>query len=184
MTNNESSRNTGEKSVACQVVILHENDQALSRAKSLCERIMEEFWHDLEIRFTNWAMERLTDEVLRTEAAAHAGYADILVVATTGSSVVPEHFMQWAERWLAQREPREGVLVGLFENKAENGGNSWDIQLHRLALRAGMDYLKHLPQTPPSSSIPDITGWCASRAETVTGTLDQIIRNEPKSADI
>jgi hypothetical protein len=57
-------------------------------------------------------------------------------------------------------------------------GSSRDVQLHRLALRAGLDYLNRLPQTPPHG-IPDMADWCASRAETRTATLDQIIGSSP-----
>jgi hypothetical protein len=53
------------------------------------------------------------------------------------------------------------------------------VALHHLALRAGVDYLKHLPQER-EGRIAEETEWCADRAAAVTGTLADILQKDPR----
>jgi hypothetical protein len=163
------------------MVILYDTQSALSRATGICERIMTRFWQDLDIEMAHWPLDSLAEAEHGEAAASKAAAADILVVAASGTGKFPEAFASWTERWLARRNQHEGALVGLFDPGTGSKGESAsrDIQLHQLALRAGMDYLRHLPSTP-LHSIPDSTEWCASRAERLTGTLDEIIRSNPR----
>jgi hypothetical protein len=163
------------------VVILHETEEALTRALELCDRIMEQCWEHVELDIGHWSMELLSMESCGLEATHRAARADILVVAAEGQGAFPDSFKDWTRQWLDHRAHREGVLVGLFHQPAEQEGEtaSRDIHLRQLALRAGMDYLRRLPQAPPHG-IPDFTEWCAARASAQTGTLSQIVRNTPK----
>lgn len=181
MTADRNWNPAAEESSSCLVVILYETKDALTRALELCDRIMNRLWEDMNIEVAHWPMDELTAAATCEDAMTKAASADIVVVAADREGAFPGEFSFWSERWLAQRQRREGALVGLFhpETRKEVEAGLRDRELHRLALRAGMDYLNHLPATPPCS-IPDITGWCASRADTVTRTLDQIIRSEPK----
>ena len=179
MTSEDIARNENAGYATCHLVILHENEDALNRAMEMCDRVTVQVWGECDLHVDRWSMATLMEESSASEAANRAGKADIVVVAATGNSPVPEHFSEWAEQWLDCRQCHEGALVGLIHEEDPGERSQWDIHLHQLALRAGMDYLNHLPHKP-STTIPDTTGWCATRAETFTGTLDQIIRNEPK----
>lgn len=181
MTTEDTLTNASRQQAACSVVILHDTRESLTRATALCEQIMVRFWEEMDIQLAHWAMETLSGSDAGEEAAAHAATADILVVATSGSGAFPREFTVWTENWLNRRKQREGMLVSLLnlEQDSESPTHLREVHLHRLALRAGMDFLNHLPQTPPHS-IPDVTNWCSSRAATLTSTLDQIIRSNPK----
>jgi hypothetical protein len=161
------------------VVILYETDEVLSRATSLCDRIMEEHWNDVDIHVDHWPFEKLVASDTAFAAAAKAALADILVVTTASEGGFSPEFLEWTELLLGARKNREGALVGLFA--PGTAAVAHDTQLHRLALRAGMDYLNRLPTSPPQC-LPDQTDWCASRAKTFTGTLDAIMRDKPNAA--
>jgi hypothetical protein len=181
MTADKHWNATAEEASGCLVVILYESQEALNRALELCDRIMTRLWADLNIEVAHWHIDELAASIPGEEATAKAATADIVVVAASKEGEFSRGFTLWVERWLAQRERREGALVGLLHPEARKAdeSSSRDRQLHRLALRAGMDYLNHLPTTRPHS-IPDVTGWCTSRADTVTSTLNQIIRTESR----
>lgn len=176
MKTTESSPNTGPSSCPCTVVILHETEEALCRATALCDRIMKQHWTDVDIRLDHWAFHDLEIAEVGYRAATRAGRADLLVVAAEGKGIFPIQFLQWADLMLGLRKHHEGALVGLLDPGPGAAGR--DGQLHRLAIKAGMDYLNHLPISP-KCGIPDIQGWCATRAQTVTGTLNEIIRSDP-----
>jgi len=181
MTANETLNNTGSTPMGCQVVILYESQEALTRAKEMCERIMVELWEDMDIQLAHWAMDLLAQDPHAKKATDRAAVADVLVVAAKGTGEFPPEFSNWIDHMVAQRRRHEGALVGLFNAENGNPGEpcSWDIRLHQLALRAGMDYLNHLPHSP-RYAIPDATNWCTSRAETFTGTLDEILHSNPR----
>lgn len=180
MTVEEVPNNTGADTNRCSVVILHETEEALAHAKSLCERIMAEMWTDLDIDVQQWAIAQLSEQTHASEAASKAAQANVVVVAAAGEGEFPMGFMEWTERLVELRHHHEGALVGLFApgTGTEGSASSRVVQLHRVALRAGMDYLNHFPKSP-SRTIPDLLEWCASRAEKLTGTLDEIIRTRP-----
>ena len=180
MTADEVADRTKGKAGGCSLVILHESEEALEHARSLCERIMQEMWTELDIDVRQWPFASLSGQDISAEVASKSARAEVVVVAAAGEGEFATEFIEWTERLVALRQKREGALVGLFTpGTGKKGGRTLrDVHLHRVALRAGMDYLNHLPQTP-SSGIPDVTGWCASRAETITGTLDQIISADP-----
>ena len=179
MTSEDVSTQANSRTSKCCLVILHENEEALNHATKMCDRITGQASHNEDLQLNNWSIESLVEETIANEAADLAGDADVVVIAASGYGTFPEAFRQWTEQWLVRRQSREGTLVWLFRDVKPAEGSHWDVQLHQLALRAGMDYLKHLPDQL-TQAIPDVTEWCATRAETYTGTLDQIIRNEPK----
>jgi len=175
MTADEYSSNTPPDSGEFTVVVLHETEGALSRATTLCDRIMEQHWKDFDIHVDHWAFDQLGITEAGQQAAVQAGRADILVITAEGEGSFSTEFLQWTDTMLSLRKHREGALVGLLDP----GTGVREGQLHRLALRAGMDYLNHLPNSL-RHGIPDLPEWCASRAETVTSTLNEIIRSEPR----
>lgn len=180
MTVDEVTNNRGTQAERCSVVIVHETNEALAHANSLCERIMAQMWNAVDIDVCHWPFTVLSKDSVAQEAASRAATAEIVVVAAAGEGTFSSTFLEWTERLVDLRQKHEGALVALFApgTRKEEGARSRDVQLHRVALRAGMDYLNHLPDSP-RRTIPDLMEWCASRAETFTGTLDEIIRDEP-----
>jgi hypothetical protein len=181
MTVDEITRNTGANPAPCCVVILHETDETLAHAKYLCERIMADMWTELDIDVQQWPMAVLSEQTQAAKAASVAAHASVVVVAAEGEGEFSQDFMEWTERLAAMRHHHEGALVGLFVPVVakEGAACSRDAKLHQVALRAGMDYLNHFPESP-ARGIPDLMEWCASRAGTFTSTLDDIIRTDPR----
>jgi hypothetical protein len=163
------------------MVILHESDKALAHARALCDHLMAKLWAELDIELHQWPFDQLREQAAAQEAALKAASADLVVVAARPEGQFDPDFIEWTERLVDLRQQHEGALVGLFHQDVESTGLGVcprDMHLHRVAVRAGMDYLKHLPDRPPHG-IPDLLEWCSARASKFTGTLDQIIRSEP-----
>jgi hypothetical protein len=171
---------TGDPGV-CRVVILHETEEALSRANALCDHLLNQHWLEVDLHFERWPFEALQQEGTGADALRAALEASIVVVAAEAAGDFDEGFRGWAQRWVTRRSDHEGALVGLLTAAAGEGqpGCSRDVALHHLALRAGMDYLNHLPSGRPGG-IPDETDWCAARASALTGTLSDILQKEPR----
>ncbi len=169
---------SGAKS-ACRVVILHESDEALHRVNRLCDHLLNQHWEEVELFFDRWPFSALFQPESGVSALQAATEAQIVVISAAAEREFPQAFVAWAERWAAHRAGREGALVGVFEPSegACPTGCERDILLHRLALRAGLDYLKHFPGSPPGL-IPDAEDWCAARATTLTDTLSKILQSE------
>jgi hypothetical protein len=169
----------GEKSL-CRVMILHESDDALRRVTHLCDHLTRQHWLQVDLEFEYWpfsALHRAETEPRATRAAIEA---EIVMISAMAEPEFPEPFVNWAERWVVRRAGHEGALVGALVAEAGRcaTGCERDVWLHRLALRAGMDYLRHLPDVP-KGSIPNTEDWCSSRAAAVTDTLSGILRSEP-----
>lgn len=181
MAADEVSKDKGASRSCCSILIVHETDEALVHAMTLCERIMAGMWASADIDVDQWPFAVLSNPTDSEQSATRAALADIVVIAAAGEGEFPPDFTEWTQRWVGQRQHHEGALVGLFApgTGKEGGAASRDVQLHHIALRAGMDYLNHLPDTP-ARPIPDLMEWCAERAEKHTGTLDQIIQIDPK----
>lgn len=180
MTADDVSNTTQARAEHCTLVILHESAETLEHAQSLCDRIISEMWAEMDMEIHRWPFTVLAGDPTSAEAARKAAGADVVVVAANGVGEFSPDFVAWTEQFVALRQKHEGALVGLLVPDTGKGAGTSprDVHLHGLALRAGMDYLKHLPNSP-HGSIPDMVEWCASRAETFTGTLDEIIRSEP-----
>lgn len=180
MTADEVKNKRSPRTDRCSVVILHESEEALEHAKSLCDQILSEMWKEVDMEIEQWPFSLLSDRAVSAEAASKAAMAEVVVVAAAGEGEFSPGFIDWTNRLVGLRDHHEGALVGLFApgTGKEGGASSRDVQLHHVALRAGMDYLNHFPDRP-HLSIPDLTEWCAARAETLTGTLDEIIRRDP-----
>lgn len=162
-------------------VILYEDDAALRRANDLCDQLLNEEWMEADLHFDHWPMRDLAKEHAAKDAMESAVQADVVVVAALATGEFAGEVRAWLEHWAAHRSGREGALVGLLatEETRHVTGGPRDRFLHHLAVTAGMDYLNHLP-LDAIHALPDEPDWCTSRAQAMTGTLDDILQTEPQ----
>lgn len=182
MTADKKTLPSPENSQSCSVVIFHEQDEDLIRATYLCDQLMSRYWANLDIRIKQWPFAALNSDPAARDAGGEAVAADLLVVAASNEGEFDEGFLTWIEHWLPQREQREGALVALLGSISESEGRQSyrHVRLHKLALKAGLDYLNHLPETP-KDRLTNFDTWSASRAQTVTDTLKDILNMPPGS---
>lgn len=120
----------------------------------------------------------LEDSVQADEAARKAEQADLVVFAVGCTGDLAQEIKTWIERWVVRRGEREGAMIGLVDRQSWSGDVAClkEIYLRHSALRAGMDYLLHVPPTQ-SKAIPDSLDSYSARAGEVTSVLDGILHN-------
>lgn len=162
------------------VVILYEDKPTRDRAMALCDRLVTDFWSQVEFDFRWWRLDFLTDASLAQAAAADARAADILVFSSAVESELSPIVLRWFEDWLANRESAEGMLVDLsgMEVLHEPLVQQKQARLRELARRAGLDYFNRLPASlrgVPFASWQEVE----ARANEVSTVLDDILRRLP-----
>jgi hypothetical protein len=122
---------------------------------------------------------RLNERPFAEEAAEHAKTADMIIFTGPAENEFPAELKLWIERWLSKRDEREGAIVGIFParstRRAETGTQK-EIYLRHIALRAGMDYLCHVPRCG-CKAMPESLDVYNQRAGQMTSVLYDILRN-------
>jgi len=130
---------------ACQVLILHEDFSAYSRAVEVCRRVMERFASELDFNIKCWNFIELADPNCARHAAKTASTADIILLSVR-TAPLPMEIERWLDSFFATRFRAEGVLALVM-----NGPNGLPFgraellkRLEQLAGRLGMDFLSLL----------------------------------------
>ena len=101
----------------CQILILHEDFTAYSRAVEVCRRVMERFASELDFDIKCWNFIELADPNCARHAAKSAGAADIILLSMDTAETTAE-----LDRWLADsftaRFRPEGVLALVLNHPA------------------------------------------------------------------
>jgi len=124
-----------------------------------------------------WSFEQLSEKIHADDAAAKAAAADLVVFSVSTSGDLPDHVKLWIEKWVANRNDREGALVCLVSVPKTPAylASLKEIYLRHTAHRAGMDYLSEIP-SGPGKALPDSPDSCRERARHVSSVLDEILR--------
>lgn len=131
-------------------------------------------------RMPQWrSSTRLNEPRFADETTQLAIAADVVVfTGLTENSFAPESKF-WIERWISKREEREGAIVGIFISRTapprEKSGTPKEIYLRQIALRAGIDYLSHVPRFG-IKAMPDSLDVYNQRAAQMTSVLHDILQ--------
>lgn len=161
---------------AWSVVVVFEDAATRGQAVEVCDHLVKRFWTDCEMAVSWWSWDMLEQLAPAHEAIQKAAEADLLIFAVRTEKDFPTPLQEWVETWLAMRGERDGALMSFFGKEAEAGGTLTErhAYLRQVAHRGGMDYLTEAPQNL-SFLIPDSLDWYATRAESVTSVLDEIL---------
>jgi hypothetical protein len=131
---------------ACQILIVHEDFSAYTRAVEVCRRVMERFASELDFDLKCWNFIELADPNCARHAAKTAGMADIILLSVRAPLLPPE-FDRWLEVLSAARSKPEGVLALAMDT--DDGPTLLREKLfRRLTLfseRLGMDFISFVP---------------------------------------
>ena len=156
-----------------RVAVVYEDSKARARAVQLCDLLVERFWSLYSFDLSWWSFEDLKREQVANTAAASAAGVDLLIFSTHADTSVPPEIEHWNDAWLAQRNRREGWLLGLVsEGKAAETKHDY---LRKAAHHAGMDYLTELPADLPHRFSDSMESY-TQRAQQMSGVLEQILR--------
>jgi len=127
---------------ACQVLILHEDFSAYSRAVEVCRRVMERFANELDFDIKCWNFIELADPNCARHAAKTAGGADIILLSMS-TTRVPMELDRWLDFSLASRFRTEGVLtlvLSAYDNPPPDL-EKLSLRLEQLAGRLHLDFI-------------------------------------------
>jgi hypothetical protein len=135
---------------ACQVVVVYEDTSCRTGAMLVCNRLVQEFWTEIEFKFSWWRFDYLRDSLLAASAARAACKADLILVSAHSNRPFPGPLVQWIESWTSRRTGN-GALMGLFwaNNGQADAASPKQIYLRQIARRAGMEFLPTLPRHLP-----------------------------------
>jgi hypothetical protein len=126
----------------CQILILHEDFTAYSRAVEVCRRVMERFASELDFDIKCWNFIELADPNCARHAAKSAGASDIILLSMDTAETTAE-----LDRWLADsftsRFRPEGVLALVLNHPASPPPVRQKLigALESRARRLGLDFL-------------------------------------------
>lgn len=162
------------------VVVLYEDKATRDQAMSLCDRLVKNFWTEVEFDFEWWRMDFLTDPQMGHTAAADAIRADIFVFSSSPKAELSPIFLQWVQSWGGRREGLEGMFLDLTEATAQASPMIQRKQnkLREIAAKAGLEYFNRVP---PRLSEEFVNSWQSveTRANQVTAVLDDILHHVP-----
>lgn len=141
-----SAASFGTLKPVCQILILHEDFSAYTRAVEISRGIMEHFASELEFDIRCWNFIELADANCARHAAKTAASADIVLISTRASAF-PVEFIRWLDIYFVTRFQPDGVLA-LVMDAPIHAALVLEQARHRmeqLAGRLGMDFISLLP---------------------------------------
>lgn len=162
------------------VLVLYEDTPTRDRAMAMCDRLVKNFWSDVQFDFHWWRTDFLVDPRMAQTAAADAREADIFIFSSSPETTLSPVFLQWFDGWNRERESREGMFLDLTDATAQS---SLLVQQKQMRLReaAGRAHLEYFNRIPPPLNGLLVNSWqdVEARANQVTVVLDDILRRLP-----
>lgn len=139
---------------ACQILILHEDFPAYSRAVELCRRIMARFADELDFDIKCWSLIELADPNSARHAAKTAGAADVILLSVQRTRLPPE-FDRWLDAFFIARFKDDGLLALVLNQPSRPLLEIAELcaRLKQLAERRDMDFISMSP-VAEASTIP------------------------------
>jgi hypothetical protein len=110
------------------------------RAIHLCDTLLERFKDDLDFEFTWWNVRYLTEPHVAHLASEAIVNSDLIVFAAGENAELSPQVKRRLERWMRQRQGREGALAVYLEAPS-TAENPLDAYARGVAARAHLDYV-------------------------------------------
>jgi hypothetical protein len=130
----------------CQVLILHEDFSAYSRAVEVCRRVMERFASEIDFDIKCWNFIELAEPNCARHAAKSAGAADIVLISMRPAQL-PLELARWLDFHFIDRFRSEGLLALVLSPAAAPAFDPQNLlaRLDSVARRLEMDFISLLP---------------------------------------
>jgi hypothetical protein len=162
------------------VLVIYEDTATRARAMAMCDRLVKNFWTEVEFNFHWWRTDFLADPIMSRSAMADAAEADIVIFSSAPEATFSPMLLTWFREWVAQRPAREGMLLDLTDAAALTSLNVQHKQtlLRDLAGKAQLDYFCRIPP-PLSGEVPNSWQDLRDRTHHVSSLLDDILTRLP-----
>lgn len=162
------------------VVVLYEDRPTRDRALALCDRLVRNFWSEVEFDFHWWRTDFLDDPQMAQIAAANAKAADIFIFSSSPESSISPMFLRWCQTWIAKRELNTGMFLDLTDAAAQTSliVQQKQAQLRNLADQANLEYFNRVPP-PLGGDNLNSPQSLETRTHQFTAVLDEILHHIP-----
>jgi hypothetical protein len=132
------------------VVTAYEDFETGKHAKETYDFLVQKLGHDFQFTNQMWKFDVLSIPKLCELAAQDAATAEIILIASHGTSELPSHVKKWFELWLAQKF-KPLALVVLFDCAPEEIWNTRATReyLANIARRGQMEFFAQLEGHAP-----------------------------------
>lgn len=138
-----------------QTLVLYEDFAAGRCATDTCNLLMARLGDEFELQCSMWKFDVLRNPKLSKIAALEATEADVIIVATHGSSPLPAELTAWVEAWLPARGNHPAALIAVVDSAFQRKDRSATSEyLQSVAAAAKMDFLKHVMSFSASDLAP------------------------------
>jgi len=171
----KSSGGIGDVGTPCKVAVFYGDTESRERALKLSSRLAFKFMADVDLDFSWWKFEFLTDGVIAGLAAQSAGQADMILYSLTTTNELPSPVQACNELWLDQRQGKNGLLVALIgrDDSLKRRPVPIHAYLSDLARRAGMQFMSRWESQPPEGV--DYLDMMLRRANESSPVLDEML---------
>jgi hypothetical protein len=145
----QDGREGTEMTCNINVVIAFEDAAAGKHAQAFYDHLKERLGAEFEFTRYQWSFNLLEDSLVSNAAAQDAAMTDIVIIATHGTSQLPEHVDRWFQAWVG-RNAGPMALVALFDQPTVSSETREEVRssLARIAQTAGMDFFAEPPHSP------------------------------------
>ncbi len=99
----------------CSVMVAYEDSLTHDRARAVFERLLHQFWGEVDFEISWWSFDFLRDAAMARLAAMTAASAELIIFSVRTSNGLPLTVRHWIKGWLKLRGTREGALALLQE---------------------------------------------------------------------
>ncbi len=99
----------------CSVMVAYEDSLTHDRARAVFERLLNQFWGEVDFEISWWSFDFLRDVNMARMAALTAANAELIIFSVRTSNGLPLSVRRWIKGWLKLRGTREGALALLQE---------------------------------------------------------------------
>jgi hypothetical protein len=170
-----------ETKAICNVVVIYEDVPTRQRAMSACDFLMQQLWSEVEFEFHWWRTDFLEQPEMAQVAAEQAARADFVIFCCRAEGEVSPGLRAWCERWIEERQGRDGALLNLTEGEAPGADVSSSVEtfLRGVARLAMLDYFTTVRQTG-AGTLPGSFEEVERRASEISSVLDEILHQPPR----
>ena len=131
-----------ETKPAGQILILHEDFRAYSRAVDICRKIMERSGDSLDFDIKCWSFVELADPNCARHAAKTAGGADVVLISML-TTQLPIEVDRWLDFFFISRFQTDGVLMLALEDSTGTASAKEQLasRLEQIAKKLKMDFV-------------------------------------------
>lgn len=131
-----------------KIVLVYDGFTDLIRAHEMWSTLTGCFHGNFRVVSRAWNFALLRDPRLRRRAALSTAKADMVVLAASGRSELPDYMRTWIDAWMGWKKGRHDALVAVLDHQMRPTPTSARLcdYLRRTARATGMDFFCNAEQ--------------------------------------